>query len=116
MGFATGQCDECDKMTYGLKGDCMYVICFDCYYGEDCDICGDYHDEDSVPLSCATGDGVCGREIEAVLFSKSPQLLKLLTRALCLRPIGECWDEETHNWIADAEALIREISESGNGE
>lgn len=23
----------------------------------DCDICGDYHDIDSVPLSCETGDG-----------------------------------------------------------
>lgn len=23
----------------------------------DCDICGDYHDKDSVPLSCQTGDG-----------------------------------------------------------
>jgi len=22
-----------------------------------CDICGDYHDKDSVPLSCQTGDG-----------------------------------------------------------
>jgi hypothetical protein len=22
-----------------------------------CDICGDYHDADSIPLSCKTGDG-----------------------------------------------------------
>ena len=23
----------------------------------DCDICGDYHESDSIPLSCQTGDG-----------------------------------------------------------
>lgn len=28
-------------------------------FGEDvdCDICGDFHDADNVPLSCASGDG-----------------------------------------------------------
>jgi hypothetical protein len=23
-----------------------------------CDICGDYHDKDSVPMSCENGDGL----------------------------------------------------------
>lgn len=23
-----------------------------------CDICGDYHDKDSVPISCESGDGL----------------------------------------------------------
>ena len=53
--------------------------------------------------------GVCGRKQEAVLFSKAPKLLRLLQEALCLHCIGERHDEETLNFIADAEALIEDI-------
>lgn len=38
---------EISNRLFELAGDDMV----------DCDICGDFHDADNVPLSCQTGDG-----------------------------------------------------------
>ena len=46
---------SCNAMKY--TSTALYELAEEFEGVVDCDICGDYHDKDSVPLSCQTGDG-----------------------------------------------------------
>jgi hypothetical protein len=43
-----------------ITDSCKWVHsdCLEDYEMESCDICGEYHDKDSVPITCESGDGL----------------------------------------------------------
>lgn len=46
----------CNHLLEGIGGQPLFVDDTG-YFDDKCDICGDCHEPDSIPLSCQTGDG-----------------------------------------------------------
>lgn len=57
-----GMCDRCNGEPAVCCNEDGNFLCEDCLFEEsteiDCDVCGDYHQEDAIPRQCETGDGV----------------------------------------------------------